>query len=121
MEQEEERVVDIDLDEPSDDSELIPPSDNEIDSPTHFTLPIPCPWDNDDSSDPESLQVEEEAEQQQQLVAPTQHPPHPMTLVSGLTEFDEDYFNGWEIIWNHDPGYEHGLPPFIGGRTSHVV
>ena len=44
-----------------------------------------------------------------------------MTLVAGLTEFDEDFFNGWEIIWNRDPGYEYGLPPFLGSRTSHIV
>ena len=36
-----------------------------------------------------------------------------MTLCSGVTEFDEDYLNGWEVIWQDDLGFEHGLPPFF--------
>ena len=53
--------------------------------------------------------------------APAQCPPHPMTLCGGMTEFDEDYLNGWEVIWQDDQGFEHGLPPIFGNRGTNVV
>ena len=80
-----------------------PPSDNEIESPP----PIPDPSGSDDASDPELLEEEEVMD------APAQCPPCPMTLCGGVTEFDEDYLNGWEVIWQDDLGFEHGLPPFF--------
>ena len=79
--------------------------------------PIPDPSGSDDASDPELLEEEEE----EVMDAPAQHPPHPMTLCGGMTEFDEDYLNGWEVIWQDDPGFEHGLPPFFGNRGTNVV
>ena len=82
-----------------------PPLTIEIESPP----PIPDPSGSDDASDPELLEEEEEEE----MDAPAQHPPCPMTLCGGVTEFDEDYLNGWEVIWQDDPGFEHGLPPFF--------
>ena len=50
--------------------------------------------------------------------APAQCPPCPMTLCGGMTEFDEDYLNGWEVIWQDDPGFEHGLPPFLATEVQ---
>ena len=89
------------------------PSDNEIESPP----PIPNPSGSDDASDPELSEEEEE----EVMDAPAQCPPCPMTLYGGVTEFDEDYLNGWEVIWQDDLGFEHGLPPFFGNRGTNVV
>ena len=111
---EDEHVIAIELDQQWDDDEIVPPppSDNEIESPP----PIPDPSGSDDASDPELLEEEEEV-----MDAPAQHPPRPMTLCGGVTEFDEDYLNGWEVIWQDDLGFEHGLPPFFGNRGTNVV
>ena len=65
--------------------------------------------------------MEEEEEEEEEMDAPAQHPPCPMTLCGGVTEFDEDYLNGWEVIWQDDLGFEHGLPPFFGNRGTNVV
>ena len=109
---EDEHVIAIELDHNGMMMKLSPP-DNEIESPP----PIPVPSGSDDASDPELLEEEEEEE----MNAPAQHPLRPMTLCGGMTEFDEDYLNGWEVIWQDDPGFEHGLPPFFGNRGTNVV
>ena len=110
---EDKHVIAIELDQQWDDDEIAPPPNNEIESPH----PIPDPSGSDDASDPELLEEEEE----EVMDAPAQCPPHPMTLCGGVTEFDEDYLNGWEVIWQDDLGFEHGLPPFFGNRGTNVV
>ena len=60
-------------------------------------------------------------EEEEEMDAPAQRPPYLMTLCGGMTEFDEDYLNGWEVIWQDDPGFEHGLPPSFGNRGTNVV
>ena len=49
---EDEHVIAIELDQQWDDDEIVPCSDNEIDSPP----PIPNPSGSDDASDPELLE-----------------------------------------------------------------
>jgi hypothetical protein len=109
-----EIAVNIDLDQEWDDDEIIPASDNETSIPPPSPQNIPYPSDSGDSSDAELLDEEEEVE------IPAQHPPRPMKLVGGLKEFDEDYANGWEIIWHEDPGFEDGLPPFTGSKGTNI-
>ena len=116
-----EIAMNIDLDQEWDDDEIIPPSGYESSSPpspVNPNPPFPTPSDSDVSSHPSETELIEEEEE---VDAPAQHPPHQMKFVSGLKEFDQDYENGWQVIWDEDPGFEDGLPPFTGQRGTHVV
>ena len=49
------------------------------------------------------------------------YPPRRPNFVYGFNEYDEDWFNGWEVIFDKDDeGYTDGLPPFTGERRSLV-
>ena len=110
----------IDLDQSWDDAdtEMVPPSDNELDTPSV------SPDHNAFSSDTESYQPSDGDLSEEDFPAPdqapAQHPPRPMTLVGGSKEFDEDFANGWELILDEDPGFEDGLPPFTGQKSTNV-
>jgi hypothetical protein len=124
-------AVNIDLDQDWDDDEMVPASDNEASSPPLSPQILPHPSDNEtftppltpqsnrDPSDSSSSDAEL-FEEDEEVEADAQHPPRPMKIVGGLKEFDEDYENGWQIIWGTDSGYEGGLPPFTGCKSSNV-
>ena len=112
-----EIAVNIDLDQEWDDDEIVPASDNEIDTPPRSPQNDPYPSDSGDSSDAELL--DELLDEEVEVEEPAQYPPHPMKLVGGLKEYDEDYANGWEIIWHEDCGFE-GLPPFTGSKSTNI-
>ena len=123
-------AVNIDLDSDWDDyNGMVPPSDNsensdnsdsETDTPP-FIRPL-SPQGVIDSSDSDSSDAGllDEEDDEEEVEVDVQYPPRSMKLVGGLKEFDEDHYNGWDIIWDQDPGHEEGLPPFTGNKSTNV-